>query len=198
MKLPRLFAPLLFATAAINAHALPTVGFDQTTKSVDVGDTFELVLQGSGFDTTFDAKLIDNVTGGQHFDLSFGAGVLQLVDVQIASRWIFSSGNKTGTIDNGAGTLTGMAFGTFPATTDDSFDIATLSFQAISSGASELVLSGGVFAARVASISGSVITPDFETTNISVTSPVPEPETWAVMLAGLGMIGWRTRRSLAA
>jgi hypothetical protein len=26
------------------------------------------------------------------------------------------------------------------------------------------------------------------------TPPVPEPETWAVLLAGLGLVGWAGRR----
>jgi hypothetical protein len=25
-------------------------------------------------------------------------------------------------------------------------------------------------------------------------APVPEPETWALMLAGLGLVGWAARR----
>ena len=34
----------------------------------------------------------------------------------------------------------------------------------------------------------------FETANFSVTAPVPEPETYALMLAGLGAIGFISRR----
>ena len=197
MKTSRSLCAALFCLATFNAHALPSVGFDQDTLSVDLGDTFELVLQGSGFDFTSESKLIDNVTGGQFFDLSYGASVLQLVDVQIASRWIFTSGNKTGVIDNGAGTLTGLAFGTFPATTDDSFEIATLRFQAIASGPTDVRVTDGALAARVAGISGSSITPSFDSASVTVASPVPEPETWPMLIAGLAMLGWRARRASA-
>ncbi|OYY95110.1 MAG: hypothetical protein B7Y41_05030 [Hydrogenophilales bacterium 28-61-23] len=30
--------------------------------------------------------------------------------------------------------------------------------------------------------------------NGSLTPAVPEPETWAMLLAGLGLLGWRARR----
>ena len=196
MKPSHHFFAFLLSTVAFHANALPTVAFDQSTLSAELGDTFELVLRGSGFDTTLDGKIVNNVTGGQSFDLSFGATTLKLVDVQIASRWVFAAGNKTGVIDNDAGTLTGLAFGTFPATTDDSFDIATLRFEAVGPGSTDLIVSGGTFAARVDSISGSAITPVFEPTNVSVMSAVPEADSWAMMLAGLGMLGWHARRRL--
>lgn len=34
----------------------------------------------------------------------------------------------------------------------------------------------------------------FETANFSVLAPVPEPETYALMLAGFGVLGWLSRR----
>ena len=79
---------------------------------------------------------------------------------------------------------------------DDSFDIATLRFEAVGPGSTDLIVSGGTFAARVDSISGSAITPVFEPTNVSVLSAVPEADSWAMMLAGLGMLGWHARRRL--
>jgi hypothetical protein len=36
----------------------------------------------------------------------------------------------------------------------------------------------------------------FETANYSVTAPVPEPETYALLLAGLGAVGFVARRRL--
>ncbi|MRW85325.1 PEP-CTERM sorting domain-containing protein [Pseudoduganella sp. FT26W] len=37
----------------------------------------------------------------------------------------------------------------------------------------------------------------FEFDNINITSAVPEAETWAMLLAGLGMLGWVARRQRA-
>ena len=34
----------------------------------------------------------------------------------------------------------------------------------------------------------------FEATNFSVTTPVPEPETYVLMLAGIGAVGFMSRR----
>ena len=34
----------------------------------------------------------------------------------------------------------------------------------------------------------------FEVANFSVTAPVPEPETYVLMLAGLGAVGFMSRR----
>lgn len=44
----------------------------------------------------------------------------------------------------------------------------------------------------------SPITNAFEASNFSVTTPVPEPETYALMLAGLGMLGFIARRRKSA
>ncbi len=38
----------------------------------------------------------------------------------------------------------------------------------------------------------------FEASNFSVTTPVPEPETYALLLAGLGVVGFMARRRKAA
>ena len=38
----------------------------------------------------------------------------------------------------------------------------------------------------------------FSFTNIRAVNAVPEPETYALMLAGLGVVGWAARRRKAA
>ena len=192
MKLSRVAAALSFSVLASTASALPTVGFDPSDIEVVVGETFELTLLGSGFDATAAALVIDNVTGGQSFNLSFSQAGLELTNVEIASRWSFTTGNRAGVIDQTVGTLAGLAFGTFPATTDDTFEIATLTFKAAAVGDWSVAVESGVLAARVASVSGSAITPEYGSASVAV---VPEPEMWAMMLAGMGLIGLRRKKS---
>jgi len=182
------FALALFGQAA---QAAPTVGFVPGAPSVLVGESFALTLRGWGFDLTTDSKLIDNITGGQKFNLEFNPGQLELLSVQIAPIWTFTSGNKTGTVDNDGGFLTGMAFGTFPATTADDFDIATITFKALKAGTTPVIPYGGEFAAKVNNLAGAKILPSYEMAQVQV---VPEPGQWALMLAGLGLVGWRLRK----
>lgn len=190
MKLHQFASVLALAFASQGAQALPTIDLSPSASSVMVGDTFTLMLQGTGFDLTSDSKVIDNVTGGQKFDLSFASGVLEIVSVSIDSSWNFTSGSKTGTTDNTAGTLTGLAFGTFPATTADSFAIAQITFRALGAGSGMIALTGGEIAARVNGVSGVKILPELTNTMVAV---VPEPAEWTMLLAGLGLIGWRLR-----
>lgn len=190
MQLRHLFCACTLAFASQGAMALPTIDLTPSASSVMVGDTFTLMLQGTGFDLTSDSKVIDNVTGGQKFNLSFASGVLEIVSVSIDSGWTFTSGNKTGTINNTAGTLTGLAFGTFPATTADSFAIAQITFRALDAGSGMIALTGGEIAAKVAGISGVKILPSLDSTMVAV---VPEPAEWGMLLAGLGLIGLRLR-----
>lgn len=188
MQFHRLASALVFALASQSALAIPTVGFVAPVGAVAVGDTFELLLQGTGFDLTSDNKVINNVTGGQKFNFSYNSAVLEILSVSIDTSWTFASGNKIGTVDNVGGTLTGIAFGTFPATTNDSFAIAHITFRALGAGEGLISLTGGEIAARVDSISGSKILSLLENTTVAV---VPEPAEWVMLLAGLGLIGWR-------
>jgi hypothetical protein len=47
-----------------------------------------------------------------------------------------------------------------------------------------------VFGSRAPSLNGSSVYAD----NLTFDAPVPEPTTWALMLAGFAAIGWRVRR----
>lgn len=192
MQTKPLIAALSFFILSQGAQAIPTVGFDSAITNVQLGESFTLTLQGTGFDFTTDSKVIDNITGGQKFNLAFDPSQMEILSISIDPRWTFTSGNKTGTVDNVAGTVTGIAFGTFPATTDDSFNIASISFRTLSAGQQTVSIIGGEFAAKVGGLAGAKILPAFDSATVQI-SAVPEPGQWAMMLAGLGLVGWRLR-----
>lgn len=194
LKSAKWLSALVLLTSGAAAQAVPTLGFDLDTLSVQVGDSFVLLLQGTGFDSTADGLAIDNLSGGQKLNLSFPAAALQLESVVIDPRWSFAAANKTGVIDNAAGTLTGLAFGTFPATADDSFDIARISFTALDAGAATVAISAAQLIGRVNNLAGTTIAASTLPSAVQV-SAVPEPQAWAMLAAGLGWLALRSRRA---
>jgi hypothetical protein len=187
-----LAAALALVTVAGTAQASAELQFTPSVSEVAVGEVFELVLGGVGFDQTADGKTIGNVTGGQNLNFSFSNALLEVISTTIDPSWTFASGNRPGVIDQAAGTLTGMAFGTFPATTNDSFNIASFSVRALAPGAASLTLLSAQLIGVVDGRSGQLITADLGQAVISV---VPEPGQWALMIAGLGFIALKLRRN---
>lgn len=180
---------LSITMAAVGAQAAAGVGFDPSFESVAVGQVFEVVLKGMTFDVTRGGAVIDNFTGGQGLNFSFSRATLEVVKVSIDPRWNF--GNRTGTISQARGTLTNMWFGVFPATTDDNFNIATITLKALAPGQGVLTLDAGKFVGKVGGIAGITIAPTLGHTSVTV---IPEPQQWALLLAGLGVVALGRRR----
>jgi hypothetical protein len=203
MRPSRLILILCMTLPALAAHAAPLVRATGPAGPVASGATFQLQLDGSGFDQTDGGQVIDNVTGGQAFALQFDASRLAIESVQIDPHWNFATANRTGTIDNVAGTLTGLAFAAFPATTDDGFPIATVTFRALAGGSAQVAVTGGEIAARVAGVSGSRIVPGFQpasVTLIAAAAParqVPMP-TWSLLALGAALASMQWRRGRRA
>jgi hypothetical protein len=187
-----LLTALALASASSVTQATPVVQFDLASLAVNVGDSFVLLLQGAGFDFTAGGLTINNVSGGQHLNLAFTAGAMEITGISIEPRWTFSSANKPGVIDNAAGTLTGMAFGTFPATTDTAFDIARITFHALQPGPAEVVVTAVDFAGKVNNLPGATIVASFMPSAVQINA-VPEPESWAMLAAGLAWLALRRR-----
>ena len=61
---------------------------------------------------------------------------------------------------------------------------------------SQYVLFSGINGTRINSVtfSNSPSINAFEAANFSITGPVPEPATWALMIAGFGLVGFAMRR----
>ena len=187
-----LAAGLMMAATAGTAQAAAQTQLEASFAEVAVGDIFEVVLKGLGFDQNSDGKPIGNVTGGQNLNFTFNSASAQVLGIVIDPRWTFTSGNRTGTINQAVGTLTGVAFGVFPATTDDDFTIATLTLKALAPGQVNLTLASAQFIGQVDGRSGQLITAGLAQASVAV---VPEPEQWALLMAGIGVVGWRARRS---
>ncbi|HSW04215.1 PEP-CTERM sorting domain-containing protein [Aquabacterium sp.] len=182
---------LAVAVAATAAQATAEVRFAAHVETVAIGQVFDLVLQGRSFDLSADGAPIGNVTGGQKLNVAYDPLSFELLSVSIDPRWTFAAGNREGVIDQASGTLTGVAFGAFPATTDDNFDIATLTLRALAPGAGSLALVSGQFIGTVGGKAGQLITPSLGQAMVTV---VPEPNQWALLLAGLGFVGLKLRR----
>lgn len=58
-------------------------------------------------------------------------------------------------------------------------------------------VSGGPAPPLFGSIGGGMVVSTYSTWINSTISPVPEPSTWAMLLGGLGMLGWAARRRTA-
>jgi len=173
------------------AHAAAEVKFSPTMLSLMPGEVIQVWLRGLDFTTTPMGGTINNVTGGQNLSFTYNPAVFQVVSTAIAPRWNFGPGNQPGTINAAAGTLTGMAFGNFPATTDTAFDIASFTLRALQPGMGSLTLVSGQFIGQVNGNAAQLINPALGALTVSV---VPEPAHWLLFMAGLAVIGLQLRR----
>jgi len=173
------------------AHAAAEVKFSSATLNLMPGEVIQVWLRGLDFTVTPMGGTINNVTGGQNLSFTYNPAVLQVVSTAIAPRWNFGPGNQPGTINAAAGTLTGMAFGNFPATTDTAFDIASFTLRALQPGAGSLTLVSGQFIGQVNGNAAQLINPALGALTVSV---VPEPAHWLLFMAGLAGIALRLRQ----
>lgn len=180
---------LVGLVAAVGVHAYP-VTLTPSTQTVNVGDVVTVDLQISGLgigsapslgvfdiDFGFDPALLSlsSVLYGIGLDV-MGLGSLQATTPGVGSVNLFE--------------LSFDSADDLNALQSDSFTLATLNFNAIALGSGFFSLSfnavGDAYgdALAVTSLGGSV----------TVAAAVPEPETWALVLAALVMLGLTTHR----
>ena len=214
-------AAALFATAGANANLLylsadkdPFTGSglgsvstvltlaSPGSKTTATGSVFAV---GTGFDADGDA-----LEGASQVGLpSLGAlGITNIGDLRIVLNAAEPAGNSI-TISSLALSfygVTGITLGTFSLAAPVTF-ASTLTatgqagfafgFDAEQAAAASSLLGGGLANMRIglaATLSDTTGGPD--TFFVSSVSSAPEPETYALMLAGLGVIGFMTRRRL--
>ena len=178
---------LVLAALPISAYAVAVPTITASSATVNVGDTFHILISISS-PTEVDSW---------QFDLAFTASLLKANSVTEGS-FLSESGTKTtlfspGVIDNGTGhiTLVTDSFVDLPPGPSGSGVLADISFTALAPGVSPLTLSN-VFLNDLDS--------GFLTTNGQVTirgAAVPEPMTVALLAMGLGAAvcnQWRRTR----
>lgn len=187
------FVALITASAAFNAAATPALVFTPARLAPAVGDVFDVGLRGVSFDAISAGSLINNISGGQNLVFGYSSAVFEVLRVEIDARWNFGPGRHVGTIDAAAGSIAGFAFASFPAATDDDFNIATFTLRALTPGTGALTLQSGDFFGKVGGAAGQRIVPTFGSVQMAV-SAVPEPASWALLGVGLALGAFRGRR----
>jgi hypothetical protein len=152
----------------------PTVVLSGPAASVAPGDEFAVSMAGQGFGPT--------VGGGAN--LSFAAGLLELLSVQIDPGWDFLPDG--GLIDNNVGTLTDMSFNVWGSRMGD-FPIATLQFKAKGVGILGIdALDSALY--PFSDDDGNPVLVRYLATSVEVSNPIPEPSAWLLLLGGLGAL----------
>lgn len=158
---------------------------DLTAGSGFFGDTFANNNMGATFADHFTFSV--NGTTSSNFDAIISS-ISRSADtgLDISALSLYRVGGGTGTTGTGMDTL--VSSGT--SLQKGAMDVWTLSSDNLTAGNYYVLVSGNLVSDTSASFGGAVM--------MSPTAPVPEPETYGMMLAGLGVLGFLARRRKAA
>jgi hypothetical protein len=186
-----LIAGIVFATATFGSSAVmaqtttpPTVigntpqVLDLTDGSGFFGDTFAMNNNGATFADHFTFSV--NGTTASNFDAIISS-ISRTADtgLDISGLSLYRVGGGTGTGGTAGDTL--VTSGT--SLHSGEMDVWTLSSDNLAAGDYYVLVSGNLVSDTSASFGGAVML-----------APVPEPETYGMMLAGLGVLGFLARR----
>lgn len=184
-----LIAGMVFATAtlgssAVMAQTTPTmIGntpqvLDLTDGSGFFGDTFGMNNNGAMFADRFTFSV--SGTTGMNFD-AIVSSISRSADtgLDFSGLQLFRVGGGTGT----GGTAGDTLVSTGSSLQSGEIDVWTLSSDNLNAGDYYVLVSGNLVSDTAASFGGAVMM-----------APVPEPETYGMMLAGLGVLGFLARR----
>lgn len=173
-KTKSLVAALVFATASLGSSAVLADDISQAPEALTL-------IDGSGF--FGDSFAMDNM--GDTFSDQFTFSVTDMphnIDAIISS---ISSSASTGLDITGLGVYSeaGTLIANGTSLMSGMNDVWTLSTDNLALGNYYLQVSGTMVSDTAGSFGGAVML-----------QPVPEPETYGMMLAGLGLVGWMARR----
>lgn len=189
-----LIAGIVFATATFGSSAVmaqttgggttaPTIGttpqvLDLTNGSGFFGDTLAMNNNGAMFADHFTFSVTG--TTSSNFD-AIVSSISRTADtgLDISGLSLYRVGGGTGTGGTGMDTL--ISSGT--QVNKGAMDVWSVSSSNLSAGDYYLLVSGNMVSNTAASFGGAVML-----------APVPEPETYGMMIAGLGVLGFLARR----
>ena len=193
-----LIAGIVFATATLGSSAVmaqttggtATVGntpqvLDLTDGSGFFGDTFAMNNNGATFADRFTFQV--SGTTGSNFDAIISS-ISRTADtgLDITGLSLYRAMGTGGGTGSGAGAGdTLVSSGT--SLNSGQMDVWTLSSDNLAAGNYYVLVSGNLVSDTSASFGGAVML-----------APVPEPETYGMMVAGLGVLGFLARRRKAA
>ena len=183
------FATATFGSSAVMAQTTPAATIGTTPQVLDLtdgsgffGDTFAMNNNGATFADHFTFSVTGTTTS--NFDAIISS-ISRSADtgLDISALSLYRVGGGTGT----GGTLGDTLVSSGSSVNSGAMDVWTLSSDNLAAGSYYVLVSGNLVSDTSASFGGAVML-----------APVPEPETYGMMLAGLGVVGLLARRRKAA